>query len=155
MNKYLAGAIAGTLATVPMTWVMVTLHRRLPRHERYPLPPASITAELADRSGAEEWVEGRNLLGATLAAHFAYGAAVGALYPAVAELARARPLMHHVAAGAAYGVGVWALSYLGWIPALRILPPATQHPPRRNAVMILAHIMWGATLAGLRILARK
>jgi uncharacterized membrane protein YagU involved in acid resistance len=46
-----------------------------------------------------------------------------------------------------YGLGVWALSYLGWIPAARILAPAYRHPVRRNLLMIAAHVVWGLTLS--------
>ena len=46
-----------------------------------------------------------------------------------------------------YGLGVWAMSYLGWIPAVRILTPAHRHPLRRNLLMIAAHIVWGLTLS--------
>jgi len=35
---------------------------------------------------------------------------------------------------------------LGMLPALGILHPATEHPARRNALMIGAHIVWGTTL---------
>ena len=76
----------------------------------------------------------------TLAAHFGFGAAAAALF---AVLFRTR----NPAAGAAYGVAVWTASYLGWIPAFRILRPATGHPARRNALMIGVHIVWGAGVA--------
>ncbi|HAE50229.1 MAG: hypothetical protein CMO30_07955 [Tistrella sp.] len=50
---------------------------------------------------------------------------------------------------------MWAASYLGWIPAARILKPATRHPWRRNLLMIAAHLVWGASLAkGLEDLDR-
>jgi uncharacterized membrane protein YagU involved in acid resistance len=48
---------------------------------------------------------------------------------------------------ALYGVLVWGVSYLGWIPGARILKPATQHRARRNVLMIACHLVWGATLA--------
>jgi hypothetical protein len=58
------------------------MHRRLPAPERYPLPPREIIEgvlpEVA-RGGAEE--RGRQTT--TLAAHFGYGAATGALYALV------------------------------------------------------------------------
>jgi putative membrane protein len=38
------------------------------------------------------------------------------------------------------------LSYLLALPILKILTPATEHPARRNILMILAHFVWGATL---------
>jgi uncharacterized membrane protein YagU involved in acid resistance len=35
---------------------------------------------------------------------------------------------------------------LGWVPAMRLMPPATRQPAARNFMMIVAHIIWGATL---------
>jgi hypothetical protein len=35
---------------------------------------------------------------------------------------------------------------LGWLPAFRILKPATNHPAQRVMLMISAHLIWGATL---------
>ncbi len=32
------------------------------------------------------------------------------------------------------------------MPALRILRPATEHPARRTALMIGAHIIWGSVV---------
>jgi hypothetical protein len=43
------------------------------------------------------------------------------------------------------GVAVWVASYLGWIPVVGILKPATLHPKRRNALMLVAHLVWGAS----------
>lgn len=143
MRKLVRGAIAGAIATAPMTLVMIGLFRRLPPEQRYPLPPRLITEEVAARTGAEPVMHDAALTGATLAAHFAYGAATGALFPLVAR--RGHPL---ALVGPAYGLAVWAASYLGWIPALHILPPATQHPAKRNALMLTAHVVWGSALAG-------
>lgn len=141
-RRSLGGAIAGTVATVPMTLVMVALYRTLPAPGRAPLPPVRITAEMARRAGARETLRGRGLIAGALAAHFGYGAVTGALYPLLF------PARHDsLALGAVYGVGVWILSYLGWIPAARILEPATRHPPQRNLLMIVAHVVWGAALA--------
>jgi hypothetical protein len=127
------GSLAGLAATVPMTATMARLRQRLPGPERYELPPAELAAEtgLPDSPAA------------TMLAHFAYGALMGALF----GLQRRRS----PAVGAAFGVGVWAASYLGWIPALGLLAPATRHPARRNALMLAAHLAWGSALAsGLR-----
>jgi hypothetical protein len=43
-------------------------------------------------------------------------------------------------------MAVWAGSYLGLLPAAGILPSATRDYPERNAVMIGAHVVWGAAL---------
>ena len=47
MKDVLVGAAAGCAATVPMTWAMGELHHRLPAHERYPLPPRTVTMRAA------------------------------------------------------------------------------------------------------------
>ena len=72
----------------------------------------------------------------TLVAHFAYGAGCGAL------IAAANPRIGRFG-GALAGGGVWLASYMGWIPAFGVLKPATEHPLRRNAVMLGAHFVWG------------
>lgn len=138
MKRMLAGALAGTLATVPMTAVMLALHRRLPVKEQYPLPPREITDVAVSSVGGDPRRQS-HMTGLSLTAHFAYGAATGALYSVLFRQAR-----HPVLTGSAYGVAVWVASYLGWIPAARILRPANTHPARRNALMIMAHLVWGA-----------
>jgi putative membrane protein len=51
--------------------------------------------------------------------------------------------------GSLFGLIVWSGSYLGLLPGLEILSPATRHPAGRNALMIIAHIVWGSTLGVL------
>ncbi len=134
MSKVLIGALAGIGGTLAMTVVMRRLHRRLPPASQYPLPPREIVQETFPRASE------RVLRPLTMLSHFGYGAAAGALF---ALTARGRG----AAAGMAYGTGIWAASYLGWIPAVGILAPATQHPRDRNALMIAAHLVWGAVTA--------
>ena len=139
-SRLLLGAVAGIAGTMAMTSAMRRLHRRLPADERYPLTPREIVDAAIDPPHAAA-------PDLTTAAHFAYGAACGALLAA----ARERPGM---VAGAAAGTGIWLVSYMGWIPALSLLKPATEHPARRNALMIAVHLVWGtATAASLRELA--
>ena len=140
----MAGAAAGLAATVPMTAAMQLMHRRLPVHERYPLPPRRITMRAADKAGVRPYVDEPQRLGLTMAAHFGYGTAVGALFGLVAP----RRPAEAAAAGAGFGLLVWTVSYLGLMPALDLHRPATREPAGRNALMIAAHLVWGAT-AGL------
>lgn len=136
LDRLMLGALAGFAATLPMTFVMRRLHAQLPAQERYPLPPREISEDLPRL--------GLSPAAATLLYHFLYGGAAGALY---AGLFRRRGM----AAGSVFGVTVWAASYLGWIPAARILRFGTEHPARRNGLMLAAHLAWGASLAaGLR-----
>lgn len=117
-----------------MTAVMRRLHRNLPPASRYPLPPREIVDEALHRAPQSA----RPTL--TTVSHFGYGAATGALFGLMAPRGG-------VLTGCAYGVAVWAASYLGWIPAAGILRPATVHPSDRNALMITAHLVWGAVTA--------
>ncbi|HYD98016.1 MAG TPA: hypothetical protein VEH84_01415 [Alphaproteobacteria bacterium] len=143
MDRIAAGAVAGLAATLPMTLAMVAMHRRLPQAERYPLPPSEILLAMERRAGIEDRVGPGAHLAATLAAHFAFGALAGAGYGALPR--SDRPL----AAANAFGLAVWTGSYLGWVPGLRLLKPATRHPARRNALMIAAHLVWGSVLGGV------
>ena len=135
-------AAAGLLATLPMTAVMEAAYRVLPREEQYPLPPRQITDRLAEETGTAPHLDEGQRVVLTLASHFGYGAAAGAAY---APFGRWSPLPAPLT-GAAYGVGVWAGSYLGWLPALGILRPATEAPRGRVALMVGAHVVWGAAL---------
>ena len=75
-------------------------------------------------------------------AHFGFGTAAGAAYGAVAPGVPLDPVLK----GMAYGLAVWAGSYLGGLPALGVMRPATREPAGKNAVMIAAHLAWGAAL---------
>jgi hypothetical protein len=117
-----------------MTVVMERLHRRLNVREAYPLPPREITETLLPSASSER------LPLLTMLAHFGFGGAAGALLGGY----RVRPT---ASLGALFGITVWTASYLGWIPLAGILKPATQHPPKRNGLMIMAHLVWGTTTA--------
>jgi uncharacterized membrane protein YagU involved in acid resistance len=140
MNRYLAGAIGGLLATVPMTLVMESLYRRLPREARYPLPPREVTENIAGKMGYDQHLDEDRLIESSLLSHFAYGAATGALYPLVLR----GPVRHPVVYGSGYGMAIWAASYLGWVPAFNVLEPATRQPASRRRLMLCAHVVWGA-----------
>ncbi|MGZ3677132.1 MAG: hypothetical protein ACXWQR_01005, partial [Ktedonobacterales bacterium] len=92
-TEIVAGACAGLIATVPMTAVMEAVFRRLPREQRYPLPPAEITDRVIERSTMGRQLEPPQHLALTLAAHFAYGAAAGAVG---GPLTRRIPLPHPI-----------------------------------------------------------
>ncbi|HWH18434.1 MAG TPA: hypothetical protein VNT77_08905 [Allosphingosinicella sp.] len=137
-SRLLIGAIAGFVGTLAMTAAMSRLHRRLPPKENYPLTPREIIDSMGAKAGAKPTGELAKDL--TTAAHFGYGAAAGSL------IAAANPRIGP-ATGAAAGVAIWTASYMGWIPAAGILKPATEHPPRRNLLMIGVHLVWGASTA--------
>ena len=146
MDDVLAGAVAGLLATAPMTATMLLLRRVVPPRRRPSLPPPKITERIAERLGVRDELGEEGLRAATAIAHVAYGAAAGALYAPLTKRLAAAP----VATGVGFGLAVWAGGYLGWLPALDVMPSATDQPAPRNAVMIVAHLVWGAC-AGLLV----
>jgi uncharacterized membrane protein YagU involved in acid resistance len=137
-SRLLIGAIAGFAGTLAMTAAMRRMHETLPPPERYPLTPREIIDSTADAVDVPLGDEAAKDV--TTAAHFLYGAASGAL------LGVANASLRPVAGGAA-GVGVWLGSYMGWIPAVKLLKPATDHPARRNLLMLAAHVVWGVATA--------
>lgn len=141
-RKLLIGAIAGFIATAPMSIFMVIGWRLLPRREQYHLPPRLITEEITEQVGLEKHLNEEGLVGLTIFSHFGYGALFGAIYALFEQLVT----LHSSLKGSLYGVAIWIGSYLGWLPVMGILKPATKHPWRRNVLMIVAHVIWGVTL---------
>jgi hypothetical protein len=121
-----------------MTAAMRRLHRRLPEKERYPLTPREIVD--AGSVQMDMPLSNETAKDVTALTHFAYGAAMGALIAAVNPDPGRR-------GGPLAGSAVWLASYMGWIPAVGTLEPATRHPARRNALMIAVHLVWGAATA--------
>ena len=138
-SRLVIGGIAGLVGTMAMTAAMRRLHRRLPEEERYPLTPREIVDSGSRQLGLP--LTGETAKDVTTVAHFAYGAAMGAMIAAMNPDPKKRT-------GAAAGVAIWLASYMGWIPAVGTLEPATRHPARRNLLMIGVHLVWGSATAG-------
>jgi uncharacterized membrane protein YagU involved in acid resistance len=146
----LRGAVAGALATAPRTLFIYALDRLVPHEERHELPPRQITRELAERTGTDDEVGKTGLDLASSSAHFAFGAAVGALYGAIAGRVPLPPAL----AGVAFGLGVWTASYAGALPSLGLQRPPDNRPAWRTGTMIAGHLVWGAMLGWAEALMR-
>lgn len=146
MNKIFLSSMCGFLSTIPMTTAMIYLKEKtLPAWQRYPLPPRLITMNLPKKVGMKPPAEEKVEVPLSLLNHFAFGSFVGSFFfPIISRTTLAR-----IPAGMLYGFLVWIGSYLGFIPGLRLLPPATKAPAQRNALMITAHLVYGATLGAL------
>lgn len=142
MKSFFAGSISGFLATAPMTAAMALMHRQLPGHEQYPLPPRHITAEMAERAGVRRHLDESEEQAITWVSHFGYGAAAGAIYGPLAARLPGPPALK----GCLFGLLLWTVSYLSLMPATGLFPHASEEAPRRNGLMILAHVVWGISL---------
>ena len=58
----------------------------------------------------------------TIVGHFDYGALCGLLYGPAVQRTGGR----YLSLGMVFGLAVWIVSYLGWLPALGIFRPATR-----------------------------
>jgi hypothetical protein len=163
-SRRIAGGFAdGVLATVPMSAFMLLAQRLGAMGQQ---PPEKITDASLHAAGADH-VPAPLEKAATALFHFAFGGAAGAAFSAWARrparvgrrsrrarrAVRRRDLPRTALAGAAFGSLVWAASYMGWVPALGIMPPAHRDRPGRPASMLVAHWIYGVTL-GLRTAAR-
>ena len=135
-----SGVAAGAVATLPMTLVIVAARQlglfRTP-------PPEQIAKNAAKKAGAGD-LTGEPAFGPIwLALHVGFDAACGVGY----QLLRPGLPKSPLAGGAAYGLFVWAVNYLGLMPMLGLFPRPRQAGARRTVVMIVAHVVYGAGVA--------
>src|SRR6266508_4517748 len=90
-QKLIQGAMAGWIATLPMTIFMQVAWQRLPERERYPLPPRQITRKVVKELGVRRQLSDQNQTALTLLLHFSYGALAGSVY----EMFEERIPLHH------------------------------------------------------------
>jgi hypothetical protein len=139
-----SGALSGLAATTTMSLLMLAAQRVGLLGEP---PPRRLTRRILARLGPVV-PRGRALDSAATVAHFAFGASMGGLF----GLAPGRPT---AARGLLFGLGVWAVNYAGILPRLGLMPPARRDRPGRPASMILAHLVYGATLAACQRIASQ
>lgn len=136
------GAVGGFAGTIPMTLTMELLRRLPDGRVRSRFTPRRVAMGVAEKAGVRKHLDEPSRVGVTLVGHFAFGTAVGSLFPVTAQRLR-WPV---AAQGAVFGLAVWASSYLGWLPALGIVPPPSRRPLREEAILIAAHAVWGVSL---------
>ncbi len=141
MRPMVSGMGAGLAATIAMSAVMFASKRAgfMGR-----LPPKRITEGLLDRLRIRRSEETDTI--ATTAAHLGYGAVFGGLFGLLRK--RFSP-SHSVPWGLTFAATLWAASYLGWVPALALMPHPKKDRPDRPASMLAAHLVYGAVLGRL------
>jgi putative membrane protein len=72
--------------------------------------------------------------------HYAFGAVVGAVYGAVAEIAP----MVTTAFGVPFGIGVWLGAHVVAAPAMGLSDPPTRQPVGKEAEEFGLHVVYGA-----------
>lgn len=140
------GSIAGAAATVPMSIVMLASEAAGYMEKQ---PPEKITEELLDKADVHPPEPVKKEL--TVINHLLFGAAAGAVYGVARGLLTSGrempPAKAEVPAAIAFGLGVWFVSYEGWVPASGFMPPSHKTDPSRPVTMASAHVVFGACLA--------
>ena len=133
--RLLRGAVWGSAATAVMSLVFAAgqLGGALDRW-----PPRLIVDTVLERLP----VEARGP--AAGVGHIGYGAAAGAAYSATIPRRR-----RGAGTGVLFGLLIWAASYEGWVPAMGVLPLAHRDRRARAVTVLLAHLVYGATLGAV------
>jgi hypothetical protein len=137
-RRLVVGGVAGLLATLVMSAFMEWARRSgwLRKH-----PPQEITERALQQVGEPVSEPVKDT--ATTAAHLAFGAGAGVAY-GLLPAPRGRRL--RMVAGVVYGLGIWAVSYAGWAPALRLMPSPTEDRTESQAAIMASHVVYGAVL---------
>ncbi len=147
VKAILDGAFGGAVGTVGMSAVMLAAGKAGLMGEH---PPDTIAGAALDAIGVHARDEEDQDAFAT-ALHFGFGLSCGALFTLLHRRLPFRvPGALH---GMVFASLIWATSYQGWVPALGIMPPASEDRPDRPRVMFLAHLVYGAILGA--IVARR
>ncbi len=140
-HELAAGAVAGTIATVAMSTLMLTAQRAGWLGEQ---PPRKLSDAVLDAVAGGRADEGTRRLG-TAIVHLGIGATAAALHQ-VGRSAVSRPRPAALWGGA-FGALFWALNYGFVAPAIGIMPPPDRDRPGRAPVMLAANVVWGAISA--------
>jgi hypothetical protein len=136
-----AGAVAGTVATMAMSTLMLTAQRAGLLGEQ---PPRKLSDAVVDRVARKPVGERTRRLG-TAIVHVGIGATAAALHQTGRQIAgHPKPA---VIWGSGFGAVFWALNYGFVAPAIGIMAPPDRDRPGRAPVMLAANVIWGAVSA--------
>ena len=130
------GAVAGVAATFVMQGMMTASGKLIPG-SRPPIkqdPGEFMAGKVPLPEAVRPWAAKSLQLG--------YGMTPGVLYGALRARHRS-PVFD----GALLGIGVWAVGYLGWLPATDLMPPITEHEPKQIVVPLVQHALFGVAVA--------
>jgi hypothetical protein len=136
------GIGTGTLATACMSLVLLGL--RSGRTHRGKHPPEKVTEGIIERISGRKLNDRERLL-ATATAHEGYGIAAASVFALLWERFGPRrkwPVIH----GMLFSLGLWFVSYKGWVPGLKLMPSPKRDRRGGVATNIASHLAYGAVL---------
>ena len=136
------GAYAGALATTAMTGVMKA--GQWTGFYHLDIAPKEITEVALDKAGLRQQMSEGEEIGLTAINHWAYGMGGGAVFGLLRR--RLDPPLPGAIQGIIFALGIWVISYMGWVPAVGLMPAVWNQRPDRALELLLAHVVYGATL---------
>jgi hypothetical protein len=142
VERVALGVAAGAAATFLLQGIRTSEQKLLP--ETMPpirKDPGEFMVEQAEELLPEETREQVPATVETVAEKslaLGYGMTAGALYGVLRP--RAGNLLVD---GTALGLGTWAVGYLGWLPALGLMPPVERQETEQVAGPIVQHVIFG------------
>ncbi len=135
-NQYVAPETEPPEAEDPASFMLWQAEKHLPRETWMKIPPSAETA-------------------AGFGLSFAYGATFGAVYGAIRGESGSK-LSTTMVDGVVVGLGVWAIGYLGWLPAAGLIPPPWKREWKQEIGPVVEHLAYGvATVAAFGWLVKK
>ena len=147
----LAGALGGVAGGVAMTVLITQVAPRIAPKDMLPRTPAPMrTVRWAEREvGRPRALSRSSEQAAAMAAHLAYSALAGAGYGLARSSLQGARGLPAPAAGAVFGLLVWAASFQGLLPALGVKEATTAHPPKRWPAPVMGHAVFGSVTAAV------
>jgi len=150
------GAVAGLVAGLLAAEAMSLAHRALREVGRQPVgadkpedPTIVVARVAAGLAGSALDEDEKSRAGAVV--HYAFGATVGALYGAVAEVI---PRVT-TALGVPFGIAVWLGAHVVAVPALGLSEPSTWQPLGQEAEELGLHVVYGSVTEFVRRLLHR
>ena len=136
------GAYAGALATTAMTGLMKA--GQWMGFYRLEIAPKQITERALDKAGLQRQTSEDEEILLTALNHWAYGTGSGILFGILRR--RLDLTLPGSIQGIIFGLALWVISYMGWVPAVGLMPAVWNQRRDRAIELVLAHVVYGATL---------
>src|SRR5689334_3958117 len=157
--KVYKGLIAGAVGGLAGSWLMTRFQSLLSRalegkanpHEGQGEDATVKTAQKISSATLDHDLSPEEKKVAGPFVHYAYGTGIGALYGGLAQ----KYDTTSSGFGTSYGAAAWALGDEVAVPALKLGKKPAETPVSQQFQMLAAHIVYGATLEGVRRLTLR